>query len=90
MAMSPDIKDLIEYALETLSSLQGSAGCNDLSIPNTPEMRSLYHDYQLWNDPTCVLGDDQYVPFPKSDEDEVTVGDSFLIFLMRHEMGLLT
>jgi hypothetical protein len=88
--MSPDIKDLIEYALEGMSEAQGNAGCNDLTIPNTPEMRDLYHEYQLWNDPTCVPGDDQYMPFPKSDEDEVTVGDSFLIFLMQREMGLLT
>lgn len=88
--MSPDIKDLIEYALEALSDAQGNAGCNDLQIPNTAEMRALYHEYSLDNAPDAPPGDDQYMDFPKSDEDEVTVGDGFLIYLMRREMGLLT
>lgn len=88
--MSPDIKDLIEHALESLSDAQANAGCNDLAVSNTPEMRALYHDYSMWNAPDAPPGDDQYMDWPGDEGDsQVWVNDGFLIYLMRREMGLL-
>lgn len=88
--MSPDVKDLIEYTLERLGEIQANAGCNDIDVPNTPEMRALYHDYSMWNAPDAPPGDDQYMDWPGDESDvQVTVNDSFLVYLMRREMGLL-
>lgn len=89
--MSPDIKDLIEYGVEYLDNIMSSAGCNDITFPDTPEMRAAYHEYSLTNCPEATGPEhDQYQEPHKRSDGRLGGYDGFVIYLMRREMGLLT
>lgn len=93
--ITPGLKTLLEQAIEQLSDMQACAGCNDLLIENTDEMRQLWDEWNAWNLNTTIeearKDEDQYVPFgtPRRDG-KVCVNDSLLVFLLRRQCGLLT
>ncbi len=88
--MTNIVKSLVENAVEQLADHFANAGCNDLQVPNTPEVKALWAEYNLWNCPEATGPEhDQWMRFPESDEPFVIVHDGFQIFLLKKELGLL-
>lgn len=89
--MSPLLQDLAGQAIHVLDQVQGSAGCNDLEVPNTDEMRAVWREYNVWNAGAECTGPehDQWMDFPESDEPTVIVNDGVLLYVLRKHFDLL-
>ena len=91
--MSPDVRKIVETAIRELEIHQSRAGCNDMEVPNTDEMRQLWLECEAWNLGVDVADldkmRDEWMPFPESDKETVTVHDSLSGFLLRKITGTL-
>ena len=88
--MSPEIKELLEYAINELEEIQGASGCNDLELPNTPEIKKLWKEYNVWNCEEATNSEhDQWMPLSKLNDNELLGNDGFLVFLLRKHLNLL-
>jgi hypothetical protein len=88
--LSPLVARLLSECIEQLQQTQACAGCNDLEVPNTPEMKDIWAQYNKWNSGATSPADDQWIPFPDSTKATVVVSDSVLIFLLKKHLGLST
>lgn len=87
--MTKEVEKLLETAIEQLEFAQGLSGCNDMIFPDTPEIRALWKEYNIWNCPEANNSKhDQWMPLRKSG-DEWIGNDGFLVFLLRKHLNLL-
>lgn len=88
--MSPEIKNLLNQAINMLEEHQGNAGCNDFKYPNTSEIKKLWEEYNKWNCPEATSPKhDQWMPLETIDEKKCLGHDYFLCFLLRKYLNLL-
>lgn len=86
-------KKLALMGIEELSEHHGNAGCNDLRLKHSPELRQLWREWNAWNMQIPVDkvddSDDQYVPYGPVRDGEVILFDSLQEYVLRKMTGLL-
>lgn len=88
--MSPEVKAVLNEAIDKFDDIQGNAGCNDIWFPDTPELRALYHEFSLNNCPEATGPEhDQYMAPSGVSHGQLLGQDAFIIFLLRKYLNLL-
>ena len=97
-------KALARMGIEELAETHGNAGCNEMSMPDSPELRQLWDEYNAWNMnvPLDKLDktSDQYREYPEPTTKAttglwghpagtVTLDDGLTEFALRKLAGLL-
>jgi hypothetical protein len=92
--MTDDVHALLYTALGGYSDYLGGKGCNDLYIPDTPEMRALWVEYNVWNSGATGPEHPQWIALvedniPEAFDAQLLVHDTFLLFLLKRQLGML-
>lgn len=86
-------KHIAKLAIEELSNQLSNAGCNDLELEDSKELRELWREYNAWNLSVSLdelnEKDDQYKPYPKPYRGKVTLNGYLFIFVLKKKCGLL-
>jgi hypothetical protein len=90
------IKNLASIGIEELNEHFANAGCNDLIVEDSPELKELWDEFNAANLNTTVdkldKNDDQYMSYPKPHQRDgksfVCLNDSIIIFALKKLTGL--
>lgn len=84
------IENLLVDAVEILSDHLSNQGCNDLCLPNDPEIRALWKEFNEWNSGATDSSHPEWIDLHTHPDQQQLIGvDAFYIFLIKKNLGML-